>query len=416
MKKLILLALVCAMAGACSKDSDSGFRLRKATVKGAVMAYQSSAGTRVTRAGNGFSDFNTVDETGNVKPIRFITDRGDTVDMFINKVEKVAPNFMLLGGEFISQGDEYSVLLVDVRTEYVYALPRPPRNITWSWDWQLPTFTDEAGSIYLGGDDGKIYRIDTKNPDNLTMKSCLPDKQRFSEYQVNKRGLIYYKYYSSDRKFQCPGDRIYPIEELVGDDYVTVFCGFSGDYYAVTRSAIYKVELIGENSLQAKYVDELNSSPNLADFCPNKIRGTYISVNAGNWTLIEFEESSGKISEYRYDGRFPDLNYYGYNKRNATGFITSESLFIVDKSSKKIHQIALSDYSVRIIDLVQAGYEIASDGISMSSSPSSPGLSFAGLRYADGKNVVGMINEDGTITANDRTATSDPIVSLVRLN
>lgn len=76
----------------------------------------------------------------------------------------------------------------------------------------------------------------------------------------------------------------------------------------------------------------------------------------------------------------------------------------------------MSDYSVRIIDLVQVGYEIASDGISMSSSPSSPGLSFAGLRYADGKNVVGMINEDGTITANDRTATSDPIVSLVRLN
>ena len=65
---------------------------------------------------------------------------------------------------------------------------------------------------------------------------------------------------------------------------------------------------------------------------------------------------------------------------------------------------------------MQVGYEIASDGISMSSSPSSPGLSFAGLRYADGKNVVGMINEDGTITANDRTATSDPIVSLVRLN
>ena len=118
MKKLILLALVCAMAGACSKDSDSEDRLRKATVKGAVMAYQSAGRVRGARTGSDFSGFNTVDAAGNVKPIRFITDRGDTVDMFINKVEKVDPNFMLLGGEFRSQGNMYSMVLVDVRTEY----------------------------------------------------------------------------------------------------------------------------------------------------------------------------------------------------------------------------------------------------------------------------------------------------------
>lgn len=212
------------MAGACSKDSDSGLRLRKATVKGAVMAYQSSGGTRATRAGSDFSGFNTVDAAGNVKPIRFITDRGDTVDMFINKVEKVDPNFMLLGGEFRSQGNMYSMVLVDVRTEYVYALPSPIRYYSWSWVWELPIFTDEAGNIYLASIgnyvDREIYRVDTKNPDDMTMKSCLPDKQDFREYQVNKRGLIYYNYYNNDHKFQCPGGRIYPIEELVGDNYV----------------------------------------------------------------------------------------------------------------------------------------------------------------------------------------------------
>lgn len=422
MKKLILLALVCAMAGACSKESED--RLRKATVKGAVMAYQSSGGTRATRAGNGFSDFNTVDETGNVKPIRFITDRGDTVDMFINKVEKVDQNFMLLGGEFRSQGNMYSMVLVDVRTEYVYALPCSVygEGSFW-WQWTLPTFMDGAGNIYwarwINSDACEIYRIDTKNPENMTMKRCLPDKQYGTEYLVNKQGLIYYRYYSSDHKFQCPGGRIYPVEELVGDNYVSVFCGFSGNYYAVTRSAIYEIKLIGENNLQADYVAEHNIT-NVTDFCPNKIRGTYISVDTGNRTLIEFEESSDKISEYHYDGSFPRLNYYGYDKKNATGFVTSESLFLFNESSKKIYQIALSDYSVRIIDLVQAGYEIASEIasglISLSSSLSSPGLSFAGLRYADGKNVVGMINEDGTITANERTATDTPIVSLVRLN
>lgn len=66
--------------------------------------------------------------------------------------------------------------------------------------------------------------------------------------------------------------RIYSIEELVGDNYVSVFCGFSDNYYAVTRSAIYEIKLIGENNLQADYVAEHNIT-NVTDFCPNKIRG-----------------------------------------------------------------------------------------------------------------------------------------------
>ena len=74
----------------------------------------------------------------------------------------------------------------------------------------------------------------------------------------------------------------------------------------------------------------------------------------------------------------------------------------------------LADYLVKELDLVQAGYEI--NPTTLSCSLTSAGLSFAGLRYTDGKNVVGMINEDGSITANEKTATDTPIVSLVRLN
>lgn len=44
------------------------------------------------------------------------------------------------------------------------------------------------------------------------------------------------------------------------------------------------------------------------------------------------------------------------------------------------------------------------------------GLSFSGLRYADGQNVVGTINEDGTITAFEKTKTSNKITTLLRLN
>ena len=118
MKKWILLALLCAMLGACGKDSDSdSYRLKKATVKGAVMVYQSSDGTRGTRAGDDYPRFYTVDEAGNVKSIRFITDKGDTLDLCIAAVKSLAGRYMLLRNTSFGFP---RVLLVDTDTEYVY--------------------------------------------------------------------------------------------------------------------------------------------------------------------------------------------------------------------------------------------------------------------------------------------------------
>lgn len=416
MKKLILLALVCAMAGACSKDSDSEDRLRKATVKGAVMAYQSAGRVRGARTGSDFSGFNTVDAAGNVKPIRFITDRGDTLDMQISAVKSLSERYMLLKGSFHKPQDlrfYYNTLLVDVNTEYIYAI-EGVKNLY----EDLPVFSDDYGCWYFVSS-GTVVKLNASNPDNLTVESCLAEGQSANRYWVSADGVIYYEY-GLNSKFKCPGGRTYTFEELLGVSSASVFCGHSGVFYAAAGD-IYKISLQGPNILQAQVVWESdletwNSvyAPYDKVYCPNPKRKEHIAVN--NNSLYVFNEELNEMRKIEQSESIPFIREYcGWESASWTNaFVTSESLFIFDESYKKLYQISLADYSVHTIDMVQAGYEITPT--TLSCNLTSPGLSFAGLRYADGKNVVGMINEDGSIMANERTATDTPIVSLVRLN
>lgn len=145
------------------------------------------------------------------------------------------------------------------------------------------------------------------------------------------------------------------------------------------------------------------------------MKKTHITYAAGY--LYVFNEETNELLKIEQNVSLPSgWRYCGWMDADNRGdtFVTSESLFVFDGDYKKLYRISLADYSVHTIDMVQASYEITPT--TLSCNLTSPGLSFAGLRYADGKNVVGMINEDGSITANEKTATDTPIVSLVRLN
>lgn len=407
------------MAGACSKELD--VRLRKATVKGAVMAYQSSGGTRATRAGSDyFSGFNTVDAAGNVRPIRFITDRGDTLDMRISAVQSLSEKYLLLDGFFEMLVNDhqvvYNVLLVDLNTEYVYGI----KGVKDLYE-DLPVFSDDYGCWYFVSS-GTVVKLNASNPDNLTVEPCLAEGQQAKKYWVNANGVIYYEDWDGNSKFKCPGGRTYTFEELLGVSSASVFCGHSGVFYAAAGN-IYKISLQGSNTLQAQVVWESdletwNSvyAPYDKVYCPNPKRKEHIAVNNNSNSLYVFNEELNEMRKIEQSESIPFIREYcGWESARWTNaFVTSESLFIFDESYKKLYQISLADYSVHMVDMVQAGYEVGQGTVSCSLD--SPGLSFAGLCYADGKNVVGMINEDGTITANEKTATDTPIVSLVRLN
>ncbi len=420
------------MAGACSKDSSTPSplsQLRKVTIKDAVMVYESEAKTRSVGSNSGML---AADENGNIWPVRFLTGQDENINVLRVKnrwIAKFSERYLLMIGSVFYKSDEgfsnalddefgpcmeeQYCLIVDAQTEYVYAFPS---GIASSYD-RYPLFMDRENNGYVLFH-RNIYKVNFDDVNNLTLQPCLADGQQTEKYWVNANGVIYYEDWDGNSKFKCPGGRIYTFEELLNVKNASVFCGHSGDFYAAAAGNIYKIDSQGANQLQAEIVwksDFYILAPDNNVYCPNQMKKTHITYAAGY--LYVFNEETNELLKIEQNVSLPSgWRYCGWMDANTwvDTFVTSESLFVFSDDYKKLYQISLADYLVKELDLVQAGYEI--NPTTLSCSLTSAGLSFAGLRYADGKNVVGMINEDGTITANEKTATDTPIVSLVRLN
>lgn len=419
------------MAGACGKDSSTPSplsQLRKVTIKDAIMVYESEAKTRSVSSN---SEMLAADENGNIWPVRFITGQNKNIDVLRIKnqwIEKFSERYLLMIGSVLYKSDEgFSTtiddefgscmeegyyLLVDTHTEYVYAFPS---DIASGYNGS-PLFMDHENNGYAIFY-RNVYKVNFDDVNNLTLQSCLAEGQQTEKYWVNADGVIYYEDWDGNPKFKCPGERIYTFEELLNVKRASVFCGHSGDFYAAAAGNIYRIDSQGTNTLRAEIVWKGDSGISAPDnvYCPNLVKKTHITCSAGD--LYVFNEETNKLLKIEQRVSLPSYwRYCGWMGpyQGADTFVTLESLFVFSGDYKKLYQISLADYSVKELDLVQAGYEI--NPTTLSCSLTSVGLSFAGLRYADGKNVVGMINENGSITANEKTATDTPIVSLVRLN
>lgn len=399
----------------CSKDDDSGSNsIKKATVKGAQLIYKNSITTRATTAEE-IERFMTIDNHGNVKPIRFITERGDTLDMSIEKVENLNKDYLILNGTFLVNDVSVRSLLVNKNTEAIYIMK--DREDIYS-DIVYPSFEDKYNYLYIG-DYKMVYRFNVSNPDNVTLENYIPETQQIYSYFVNKSGFCYYHNNSGNKNIKCPGGRIYSILELIPKGINNIFSGFDNKFYVISDvfnddngfQYIYRLDEIGNNELKVIELSTLTNDErgHHYSFCPNHKRKTYIASN-GHETL-EFNEETGEITKLNLN--IPIIYYSDYNDNFIKNtFVTSESLWIFNEN--KLYQLSLNDYSLKIINLINEGYEINQENITCSIE--SPGLSFSGVRYSDGQNVVGTINEDGSITAFEKTKSGNPVITLLRLN
>ena len=250
---------------ACSKDdNDSENSIKKATVKGAQLIYQNSvesrAGTRATT--EEVQRFMTVDYQGNIKPIRFITEKGDTLDMRIDIVKNLSNEYLALSGNFIFNNVALGSLLVNKNTELIYAM-----NIHFME--MGPVFEDNDRNIYTtfastGGGENTLYRLNTSNPDNITMEEYATKLSfRIGDYWINKNSFCYY--IDDIKRIKCPGGKVYELSSLLPNGYsnATIFSGINGKFYVACTTDnfyIYVLEENGNNGLKAIEVANLPGS------------------------------------------------------------------------------------------------------------------------------------------------------------
>ncbi|KAA6334229.1 hypothetical protein EZS27_017435 [termite gut metagenome] len=286
--------------------------------------------------------------------------------------------------------------------------------------------TDVQGNLYFKGiSGGGIYKINPHEVDNLTMEEYLPQTEweNCEYYMVDKTGVCAYWRSTIDvLKFKSPNGRIYPIRQVIDDSEkaVSVFLGLNSNYYIVSelknhtsdmetwkKRYIYETTYTNEELLSKKVVGFDSFSPYL-DFNPNPIKRTDIAISNDYinniYELVVFDEQNNTVTKSTIN----DLLSISNNFPNIEHNITSDNLYA--KVEGTWIKIDFNTYNVSKMDI--SNYEI----YSISSSIKNPELSFSGLRYSDGRNIIGTIDKNGTILVMENMQITDKITTLIRLN
>lgn len=419
------------------------------------------------------SGFGAIDINGMVKDIQFFNEDGELIESvqptLVHGIAEVGKEYVICGitlfqdikyegedgEEGMSRKSLFCNLLINKKTGKVYMIPNKYDNEAWRYepsnsliDWyqNVKGYSDAQGNLYLGYYDGgepKISKINIQDVDNIYIEDYLPltEMEKLALYMgdknspfiINASGVCAYSTYPNSsnayNKFKCPGGRIYPIQQLISEgedisdsDNYLLFLGFNGCFYIATYNRlpdmsnairIYKLTEPTNNEIESEKIAELIIPWDLND-------RLYIKAPIGNPEKhTHFWSSGGKLVEFSEDKntliintaiKLPELDRVPYL------FYTSSAVYVESGSSyfQRLTKISLSDYSdQKIIDFQKEGYE----AYNITSSFSSPNLSFTGLRYLDANYIIGSVDDvTGNINCLESTAFINEKTVLIPMN
>ena len=408
-KACFSLLAVSIIFGGCDKDDDKDkepSKLARATVGNAEVIYQtqSSGGTKSTSS-DGI--FYKMDKNGKTEPILFINENGDTLSFPIWRIIDVNSDFLFFNGEFFSLDEnnnfaQYAHLLVNKKSEKIFALP----NSFIVANDLIRFSTDVKGNIYcIDGGFGAVYKINTVD---YTIEEYLS-----SAAEVDKNGLCFY-----GNRIKHPSGKIVLWDDLIegfnpgADNALTR--GGDGLYYTFwggySYRQIHRIDDIN-NEVEATLFSEieLNSENdmirNLWMIKVNHTNNNFMFFCGNNSLLLthlfEFDFTSKTLRLFQQD--YSGIQYHGYVSKSAFYFISGSN-------QNELVRLNLNTYDVNRITLT--GFEI----YQISSSITSDEISFSGLRYSDGKNIIGVVDANGNIISIVESNNNSKIENLIQLN
>lgn len=216
-----------------------------------------------------------------------------------------------------------------------------------------------------------------------------------------------------DCKFKLPNGKMYSLKHFINEDVIynaNIFIGFNNNFYVAypLNNKLRIIELAENNGeLSNKEIAKTDISIySHIQFVQNHVRGNHVALN-GN-VLLEFWEDSPEhnISEQ------PLINIPNISQPHP--YVSDNYLYIRDgyNTITSLAQINLNTNESRTLDFLKSGYEANNISVSKNSAD----LSFSGLRYSDGKNVIGIVDGNGAFSVNDETSSEIEITTLLRLN
>lgn len=416
-----------AFMTACKNDSpgnsgsvnfEEGYKyLTSLNVSDAKMIYQKTATGR-TRAKTGDAYYK-LDLSGNEIKLSIKGEDGQDNNINISKIVKLSDKVILLNpiaqevldlfykpvGNDLEinlsyQSTEY-MSIVDLETEKLY---RWPKDIQIDiYNGTLKSRQDNKGNIYFTSGNFSYNQIYKLIVSDFTMQSMLPEGQEFTNFDVTGDGFIMYWNDNADNKnykVKCPGGRIYPITDVP--------FMIKDELYSYKDKKIIKWETIGNNEMKETEVCEFNNLPDdvtssdkyeIIQVLNNYAKNTVLlHDNWGSW--YEFDgETYSKVEIPQ------DFNWY---ELEPGCFYTNKAWYRQDNTY--FNKLSMNDYQVSEFQVLD--YEIQS----ISTSSESSNITFTGIRYMDGANIVGTINESNEIVENKVSENGEKIINLIPLN
>lgn len=401
-----------------SINYEEGYKyLTSLNVSDAKMIYQKTATGR-TRAETG-DTYYKVDLSGNEIKLSIKGEDGQDNNINISKIVKLSDKVILVNpiaqevldlfykpvGNDLEinlsyQSTEY-MSIVNVETEKLY---RWPKDIQIDiYNGTLKSRQDNKGNIYFTSGNFSYNQIYKLIVSDFTMQSMLPEGQEFTNFDVTGDGFIMYWNDNADNKnykVKCPGGRIYPITDVP--------FMIKDELYSYKDKKIIKWETIGNNEMKETEVCEFN---NLPDDVTSSDKYEIIQVlnnYAKNTVLLHDNWESW----YEFDGETyskveipQDFNWY---ELEPGCFYTNKAWYRQDNTH--FNKLSMNDYQVSEFQVLD--YEIQS----ISTSSESSNITFTGIRYMDGANIVGTINESNEIVENKVSENGEKIINLIPLN
>lgn len=438
MKKLLFLTLITCLIFSCTKDNDGDenyHRLKYATVKGMKLGYyRSDLSISRTSEKPWSSTYVVVDENGNVKPLQFVNERGDTVNMYTESMTPVGDNHLILKGEYMVNSNSsyyaFPYLIVDKNTELLWGM-KLDNVYVGSNSHELQWITsDSRDNIYFMSWN-IVYKINTSDQSNLTLEKYTPDTQEVFHYDISDNGTCVYYTLNDVNKvsvnFKLANNTIKNIRSVIPDHDE-----YDETYSLTIDGKIHVIEKrnhgFADNKLDFYRVDD-DKDINLIkvasiNFNREFYYDSYYFINPINnkilfntsSELVEVDQNSGVVkripinmptivlqAKQLFMGVIPKIN----------SWMTSDAVFSIEEGI--LYRLDLRTYDVKTLDLMSCGYDINNKNVTASTS--SGVLNFSGTRYSDGMNVVGEISDDLQITLYPNMTSSNYVVSsLVRLN
>ena len=401
-----------------SINYEEGYKyLTSLNVSDAKMIYQKTATGR-TRAETG-DTYYKVDLSGNEIKLSIKGEDGQDNNINISKIVKLSDKVILVNpiaqevldlfykpvGNDLEinlsyQSTEY-MSIVNVETEKLY---RWPKDIQIDiYNGTLKSRQDNKGNIYFTSGNFSYNQIYKLIVSDFTMQSMLPEGQEFTNFDVTGDGFIMYwndNANNKNYKVKCPGGRIYPITDVP--------FMIKDELYSYKDKKIIKWETIGNNEMKETEVCEFNNLPDdvtssdkyeIIQVLNNYAKNTVLlHDNWGCW--YEFDgETYSKVEIPQ------DFNWY---ELEPGCFYTNKAWYRQDNTY--FNKLSMNDYQVSEFQVLD--YEIQS----ISTSSESSNITFTGIRYMDGANIVGTINESNEIVENKVSENGEKIINLIPLN